>query len=90
MRRIRWDQRCATTTAIPPAHTSPGRKASAIRLSTARPTSIDRILTIYRHEGGRFDLPQSHALEGVTPVGILPGVAIEWDDLVARLPPTVY
>lgn len=51
---------------------------------------LDRTLTIYRREGGRFGMPQTHALEGVTPVGILPGVAIEWDELVARLPPSVY
>lgn len=51
---------------------------------------LDRVLTLYRLEDGRFGMPQTQPLEGVSPVGILPGVAIEWDKLVARLPPTTY
>jgi Uma2 family endonuclease len=51
---------------------------------------LDRVVTVYRLEGARFGMPQTHLLEGTTPVGILPGVAIRWDDLVKRLPPADY
>jgi Uma2 family endonuclease len=47
---------------------------------------IDRMVTIYRLEEGRFGRPDVAYLAGETPVGILPGVAIAWDDLVQRLP----
>lgn len=51
---------------------------------------LDCTLTLYRLEGGRFAMPETRVLKGVTPVGILPGVSIDWDALVARLPPAVY
>lgn len=51
---------------------------------------LDRIVTILHLEGGRYGIPETRPLEGNTPVGILPGVAIEWDALAARLPPIVY
>lgn len=48
---------------------------------------IDRVLTIYRLEGDRFGPADVRVLEGETPVGILPSVAIDWSTLLARLPP---
>ncbi|MBK1701657.1 Uma2 family endonuclease [Thiococcus pfennigii] len=47
----------------------------------------DRMVTIYRLEAGRFGKPEICELAGETPVAILSGVAIAWDDLVRRLPP---
>ncbi len=48
---------------------------------------IDRTLTIYRLENGQFHKPEVLDLHGETPVGILPGVHIEWDELLERLGP---
>ncbi|WP_295409621.1 Uma2 family endonuclease [uncultured Thiocystis sp.] len=48
---------------------------------------IDRLLTIYRLVDGQFGKPEVGDLVGATPVGILPGVVIVWDELSARLPP---
>ncbi len=50
----------------------------------------DRIVTIYRLENGGFGKPDVFELSGETPVGVLPGVAIAWDDLIRRLPPPEY
>lgn len=50
---------------------------------------LDLVLTIYRHTGVGFGMPQILPLSGSTPVGILPGVRIEWDALIARLPPVI-
>lgn len=47
----------------------------------------DRVLTVYRLIDGEYGKPDTQALEGETPVGVLPGVAIAWDALIARLPP---
>ena len=47
----------------------------------------DRIVTIYRLSGAEYGKPEVCMLAGETPVGVLPGVAIAWDDLVGRLPP---
>lgn len=47
----------------------------------------DRLLTVYRLERGEYGKPDVQALVGETPVGVLPGVSLQWDDLVARLPP---
>jgi Uma2 family endonuclease len=47
----------------------------------------DRMVTIYRLEEGGFGKPEIQDLSGETPIGILPGVAIVWDDLVGRLEP---
>jgi Uma2 family endonuclease len=49
----------------------------------------DRLVTIYRLENGVFGRPSVQALEGVTAVGVLPGVEVAWDELVARLGPVV-
>jgi len=48
---------------------------------------VDRIVTIYRLEAGVYGKPEIEELLGATAVGILPGVTIVWDELVARLPP---
>lgn len=50
----------------------------------------DRILTVYRLVDGQFGKPDVYELSGHTPVGVLPGVAIAWDDLVRRLAPPDY
>ncbi|WP_150051282.1 Uma2 family endonuclease [Methylomonas rhizoryzae] len=47
---------------------------------------IDRILTVYLLQNGEYGKPDLYPLEGVTPVGILPEIAIRWDELAARLP----
>lgn len=46
----------------------------------------DRIVSIYRLVDGEYGKPDIHELKGHTPVGVLPGTAIEWDELIARLP----
>lgn len=48
---------------------------------------VDRVLTIYRHDGQAFGRPDIFALSGETPVGVLPGVNIRWEPIVARLLP---
>lgn len=45
----------------------------------------DRVLTIYRHDGVAYGRPQVVELAGETPVGVLTGVAIRWEPVVARL-----
>lgn len=47
----------------------------------------DRMVTIYRLADVEYGKPDVQELTGETPVGVLPGVAIAWDALVARLPP---
>lgn len=47
---------------------------------------VDRVLTMYRLEGAEFGKPDILELKGETPIHVLPGVAIEWDRLMARLP----
>lgn len=51
---------------------------------------VDRMVTIYRLEGAEYGKPQVQELAGETAVGVLPGVVIAWDALVARLPPVEY
>jgi Uma2 family endonuclease len=46
----------------------------------------DRILSIYRPTAGGYGKPEIHELKGSTPVAVLPGVSIAWDDLAERLP----
>lgn len=46
---------------------------------------IDRILSIYRLEGGRYGRPTILELKGRTAISAIPGVSIDWD----RLPPTL-
>jgi len=47
---------------------------------------IDRVLTVYRLQGGEYGKPDISELKGETAVGILPEIVIQWDDLAARLP----
>lgn len=49
---------------------------------------IDRVLSVYRLEGAEFGKPDILEMKGETPIHALPGVAIEWDRLMARLPAT--
>ncbi|MCK7500048.1 MAG: Uma2 family endonuclease [Comamonadaceae bacterium] len=50
----------------------------------------DRVLTVYRLENGAYGSPDTQLLEGTTPVGVLPGVVVAWDELAARLPKPEY
>jgi Uma2 family endonuclease len=45
----------------------------------------DRVLTVYKRAGSEYGKPDVQVLEGDTAVGILPGVVVRWDELVARL-----
>lgn len=45
----------------------------------------DRILTIYRLEGGRYGCPIVLALKGRTAISAIPGVSIDWDRLPESL-----
>ncbi len=52
---------------------------------------LDRVLTIYRlDEKGEYGKPDTQELQGRTDVGVLPGVSIAWDELIARLPKLQY
>ena len=46
----------------------------------------DRVLMVYRLAGEEYGKPDTQVLEGQTPVGVLPGVVIHWDEVVDRLP----
>ena len=48
---------------------------------------IDRVLTIYRLDQGRYGKPDVCELGGETQVGVLEAVVICWDRLLERLPP---
>lgn len=45
----------------------------------------DRILIIYRLVDGEFGKPDIYPLEGQTPVAVLPGVTIDWNELAPYL-----
>lgn len=48
---------------------------------------VDRIVTAYRLEGGRYGAPEVRELTGRQPVGVLPGIEIDWErfaELLAR------
>lgn len=45
----------------------------------------DRILTVYRLENGEYGKPDIFKLEGSTPVGVLPGVSIDWEAMTPFL-----
>lgn len=47
---------------------------------------LDRVLTIYRLERGRYGKPDVLELGGETRVAVLEGVVIRWDPLLERLP----
>ena len=42
---------------------------------------VDGVLTIYRLEQGRFVMPEVLEMQGQTPVGVLPGVVMDWSVL---------
>jgi Uma2 family endonuclease len=44
---------------------------------------IDRVLSIYRLENGRYGRPTIVELKGKTAIGAIPGVSIDWDRLRA-------
>jgi Uma2 family endonuclease len=50
----------------------------------------DRVLTVYRLQNGAYGKPHTQLLEGETPVEVLPGVVVAWDELAARLPKPEY
>lgn len=47
-------------------------------------------MTIYMLIDGQCGRPDIFELKGETPIGVLPGVVIAWDALVARLPKPEY
>lgn len=51
---------------------------------------MDRVLTVYMLVDGQYGRPHTQELEGETPVGVLEGVVIQWDELAARLPRPEY
>jgi len=62
-------------------------KAGVAEYWLAHPT--DRVLTIYRLDGGSYGRPEICELRGLTAVKTLAGVSIDWEPIVARLlPPT--
>ena len=46
---------------------------------------VDRIVTVYRLEGGRYGVPEVRELQGRQPVGVLPDIEIDWASFVAVL-----
>jgi len=46
----------------------------------------DKVLTVYRLVDGQYGRPHTQELNGETPVGVLEGVVIQWDEVAARLP----
>ncbi len=46
----------------------------------------DHMVTIYRLAGGAYGKPDVQELSRTTAVGVLSGIAVAWDELVARLP----
>ncbi len=46
----------------------------------------DKVLTVYRLIDGAYGRPHIQELAGETPISVLEGVAIQWDELASRLP----
>lgn len=46
----------------------------------------DRLVWVYTLQNGEYGKPGLYDLQGRTEVNVVPGLAIEWDELVARLP----
>ena len=46
---------------------------------------IDRALTHYRLEGGRYGRGTRLELKGKTPITVVPGVIIDWDQVLAEI-----
>jgi len=51
---------------------------------------IDRVVTVYRLLDGEYGKPHTQELAGETPVAVLEGVSIQWDELAGRLPKPEY
>jgi Uma2 family endonuclease len=49
----------------------------------------DRMITVYRWRDGEYGKPEVQEMLGETPVGVLPGVSVQWDELLDRLPPPI-
>ncbi|MDZ7751028.1 MAG: Uma2 family endonuclease [Gammaproteobacteria bacterium] len=48
---------------------------------------VDRVLTVYRHDGSAYSRPRIQALSGTTTLEVLPQVAVDWDRITTRLLP---
>ncbi|GAB6067340.1 Uma2 family endonuclease [Methylothermus subterraneus] len=48
---------------------------------------VDRIVTVYRLEDGRFGVPEVRELKGKQGVGVLPKVEVDWEAFAGRLGP---
>jgi Uma2 family endonuclease len=46
---------------------------------------IDRTLTIYRLEAGSYRNGRAFALKGQTPITAVPGVTVDWDEVLAEM-----
>jgi Uma2 family endonuclease len=46
---------------------------------------VDRLVTVYRLEGQRYGVPEVRELTGRQPVGVLPGVEVDWDRVAGLL-----
>ncbi|HAZ61066.1 MAG TPA: hypothetical protein DCY89_05775 [Gammaproteobacteria bacterium] len=44
---------------------------------------VDRIVTVHRLEADRYGVPEVREVKGRQPVGVLPGVEIDWDAFAA-------
>ncbi len=51
---------------------------------------IERLITCYALEDGRYGKPEVHQMRDVTQVKVLPGVGIQWHGLVQRWPEIDY
>lgn len=58
-------------------------KAGVREYWIAHPT--DRVLTIYHHDGAAYRRAKICELAGETPLGVLPGIKVHWDPIVALL-----
>lgn len=47
----------------------------------------DRVLTVYKLQGGEFGRPDVQELKGTTEVGVLPGIVVDWAKVERWLPP---
>jgi Uma2 family endonuclease len=50
----------------------------------------DKVLTVYTLINGAYGRPYTQELVGETPVGVLAGVTIFWDEVASRLPKPEY
>lgn len=48
---------------------------------------MDRVVTIYRHDGQAYGRPDVLDLEGTTEVAVVPGLVIDWERVARWLPP---